>query len=66
MQTDAEKVDLERMKKQLSLIFMVGKPAPLFVSAISADKQAIIEILFSEEAVENPEERKTKLKGYCR
>lgn len=69
MEIDAEKKkknpeeELKRKKRQ-TLIFIAHNPTPIFTTQYSAEKQAVCELAFAEETVENPEMRKEKLKGY--
>jgi hypothetical protein len=57
------KEELKRMKRT-AILFIKDNPTPLFVQQWNAEKQAVSELEFSEEVVENPEVRKEKLRQY--
>jgi hypothetical protein len=57
------KEELDRMKGT-AILFIANNPTPIFCTRYNAEKQALDELEFSEEMVENPVERKEKLKGY--
>lgn len=55
--------ELKRLKRT-AIVFIYGNPTPIFTRQHNAEKQALIEYEFSDELVENPEERKVRLRGY--
>jgi len=57
------KAELERQKRT-AILFIADNPTPIFTRQGNAEKQALMELAFSEESVENPEQRKEKLRGY--
>jgi hypothetical protein len=57
------KAELER-QKGTAILFISDNPTPIFTRQHNAEKQALMELAFSEEYVENPEKRKERLKGY--
>jgi len=54
----------EERQKGLAILFIYENPTPIFTLQHSAEKQAVMELMFSDELVENPEVKKEKLKGY--
>jgi hypothetical protein len=57
------KAEAER-QKGTAILFIHDNPTPLFTRQFNAEKQAVMEYAFSEEAVENPEVKKERLRGY--
>jgi hypothetical protein len=55
--------ELRRMKGT-AILFICDNPTPIFTRQFNAEKQAVSELAFSEEMVENPEKRKERLRGY--
>lgn len=55
--------ELKRMNRT-ALLFISNNPTILFVRQFNAEKQAMMELVFSEAMVENPEKRKAKLRTY--
>lgn len=57
------KEDLKTLEST-AIIFVYGNPTPIFTRNYNAEKQAIMELTFSEKYVENPEVRRQKLRDY--
>jgi len=55
--------ELDRMKGT-AILFIANNPTPIFTRQYNAEKQAVMELAFAEENVENPEMRKERLRGY--
>jgi hypothetical protein len=46
-------------------VFVNGIPAPMFPRLYNIQRMLQVEVAFSEGAVESPEQRKERLRGYC-
>lgn len=46
-------------------VFINGISAPMFPRLYNIQRMLQVEVAFAEEAVESPEARKEKLRGYC-
>jgi hypothetical protein len=57
------KEELDRMNG-MAILFIANNPTPIFTIRFNAEKQALMELEFCEETVENPEAREEKLRGY--
>jgi ABC-type polar amino acid transport system ATPase subunit len=53
-----------RRLEETAIVFVHKNPTILFTRTYNADKQAMMELVFSERNVENPEARKEKLRSY--
>lgn len=53
-----------KMLESTAIIFIGKNPTPIFTRQYNAEKQALMELMFSEKLVENPDVRKEKIRNY--
>lgn len=58
------KSEIKQMEST-AILFVAGNPNPFFVRQFNVEKQAIMEMAFSEKTVPSPEQRKEAMRYVC-